>query len=110
MIDLLFSFNFDSKVDSAIKHAIEEGIDYRGIFETLDRDSTGTVRAEDLTDIFKELGVVSSRSEMNQLKLQFDVNGDGRFGYVEFLRAIKPSKGISKDLWQVCTIRGFNLM
>ena len=61
----------------------------------------GTVYADDMTEIFEELGVRLSDEELNNLKLQFDVDSNGKFGYVEFLRAAKPVKGVSADLWQV---------
>eukprot|EP00164_Ancoracysta_twista_P004211 GFYU01005666.1.p1 GENE.GFYU01005666.1~~GFYU01005666.1.p1 ORF type:complete len:566 (+),score=194.93 GFYU01005666.1:81-1778(+) len=54
----------------------------------MDRHNTGTINASDLKDFMQEHGYFVTDDQLTQLMYKFDLNGDGRVSYMEFVKAL----------------------
>ena len=58
---------------------------YREIFDKFDRDGSGAVSTDELTMMLRELGVIKSIVEVNQIMIDADPDGSGEIDFSEFI-------------------------
>jgi calmodulin len=64
----------DTNPDKTLRHA----------FRVFDNDGSGTMSADELKDVMREMGEQIDESDMDSLMRCMDVNGDGQIDYEEF--------------------------
>lgn len=64
----------DTNPDKTLRHA----------FRVFDNDGSGTISADELKDVMREMGEQIDESDMDSLMRCMDVNGDGQIDYEEF--------------------------
>jgi len=58
----------------------------REAFQIFDSDGNGTISAEELRQIMKNLGENLTDEEINDMVNEADLDGDGEIDYMEFVR------------------------
>ena len=76
-------------IDDVIFKAKEENLTIQGLFEKLDTQSRGKLRAKDLKNGLKGLKIITS-DEADELVAWIDVNGTGAITLDEFEKAFEP--------------------
>lgn len=59
-------------------------------FADFDTDGSGSITAEELTTKLLELGIKNSKSEVEEIIAEVDVNHDGTIDYQEFVQLMCP--------------------
>ncbi len=60
--------------------------DLKTIFRMFDQDQNGEVTTEEIRAVFRNLGLFPTESELQQMLLDIDLNGDGKFSFDEFVQ------------------------
>ncbi|TGZ65107.1 hypothetical protein CRM22_006020 [Opisthorchis felineus] len=68
---------------------VEDPIDWRKVFEALDKDKSGDISLEELKAVFDDLGIPILSSGIVEWIGQYDTNKDGKLDYNEFLAFAK---------------------
>ncbi|CCC13842.1 hypothetical protein SMACR_07478 [Sordaria macrospora] len=64
---------------------------FREVFDLFDKDHTGDITAEELGVVMRELGLNPSKSELEDLVNEADINKDGVINFEEFLNLMSAS-------------------
>ncbi|GAA29493.1 calmodulin [Clonorchis sinensis] len=71
---------------------VEDPIDWRKVFEALDKDKSGDISVEELKAVFDDLGIPILSSGIVEWITQYDTNKDGKLDYSEFLAFAKAQE------------------
>ena len=66
-------------------------------FEIIDKDNSGEIEYEEIPNIFKDLGIQASESELKSIFRSLDFHCDGKVNYSEFLAGTLSSLKNFKD-------------
>lgn len=72
------------------------------VFQYADKDQSGTINAREMDSILKKLNVNISRSQLEKMMRDADLNMTGDIGFDEFIRLMMPvftGKVDDEDLW-----------
>ncbi|KAJ2992839.1 hypothetical protein HDV02_002831 [Globomyces sp. JEL0801] len=69
---------------------VERNIEMKQIFQLFDRDQDGYISLQDLTLVVKTSGAKLMESEIENMLLEADLDGDHRVDFNEFISIIEP--------------------
>jgi Ca2+-binding EF-hand superfamily protein len=75
-------------------------VDYKSEFDRIDKDQSGFITHKELMTSLIELGQFRSHKQVQRLVGSFDMDGDGKISWAEFLMvmaAAEPSDGPSEE-------------
>jgi len=82
------------KIPKEVDVAADDVIRLRGLFETLDSDSSGCIDVSELSFAFKCMGMKLSKKELDETIIEVDADGSGQLEWPEFLSLMsKYGKG-----------------
>ncbi|XP_074640153.1 uncharacterized protein LOC141898228 [Tubulanus polymorphus] len=70
---------------------------FREVFELLDKDSGGSIDAEELYECFKDLDVIVTKDEIVQTMKELDKDGNGEIDFDEFLYCMAMLAGDDEE-------------
>jgi len=84
---------------------VDPGIEseLRQAFELFDKDKSGTIDKEELSEVMKSLGQDLDESALNTLYAQMDPDGSGTIDFSEFCDAMAPEPGTGDTPAQVAS-------
>lgn len=93
---------FEDEIEDAMKmdFTMPQLRDMRWVFDSLDEDSSGVLRAEELQSCLEMLGKRVKRSEFELIFKELDDDGSGELDFKEFLdfmRIMRDKEGIFSD-------------
>ncbi|XP_052805683.1 calmodulin-A-like isoform X2 [Mya arenaria] len=69
----------------------------REAFKLFDKDGDGSITAEELGTVMRNLGQFPSSDELNMMLKEIDIDGDGTFSFEEFVQVMANMGGLSEQ-------------
>lgn len=69
----------------------------REAFKLFDKDGDGSITAEELGTVMRNLGQFPSTDELNMMLKEIDIDGDGTFSFEEFVQVMANMGGLSEQ-------------
>ena len=78
-----------------------EEVEFREIFNLVDRDGGGTISKEELGKLMETLGIRASQDEINMMVSEIDQNNDGEIQFEEFVAVMSRKVNASYSAEEV---------